>query len=236
MAATVLVELWEPNQGRIILSVVALTATAIAAMLIGGSLLVRLQLGSPMHVEPAAISEARMAAQKAEDEIAGIEDLMGMIRANRKQMAAYDILARRHGSTSHRASLTAMGIGLIMVGAGLAVAWYAEDSATKYSAAIIAATATAAGGFIAQTFIRVQQRAQDQMQFYFRQPLDTSYLLTAERLASQLPEPAKGEQYARIITAALAQTGVTNGRPETKELPADQAPPPSTPDVPDASA
>ncbi|MFF0613705.1 hypothetical protein ACFYUD_34080 [Nocardia tengchongensis] len=208
-------------------------------VVLAGSLLAvvaTLRLFDIVEHEPLAVSKARLAADKAEDEISGADDLMGLIRANRKQMEAYDVLARQHGSSSHRASLTAMVIGLAMVGTGLAVAWFADDSATKYSAAIIAATATAAGGFIAQTFIRVQQRAQDQMQFYFRQPLDASYLLTAERLASQLPEPARGKQYTRIITAALAQTGSNYGSAETKQEAPDPGQPASAPDVPDASS
>lgn len=68
-----------------------------------------------------------------------------------------------------------MAVGLVMVGAGLAIVWLAPEAATKYSAAIIAATGTASGGFIAQTFIRVQQSAQDQMRYYFQQPLIHSY-------------------------------------------------------------
>ncbi|MBF6240499.1 hypothetical protein IU474_25985 [Nocardia otitidiscaviarum] len=151
--------------------------------------------------------ELELEVEKAQEAVQGPDDLMGLLRANRKQMDAYDELARQHGASSHRATTWAMVVGLLMVAVGLAIAWYAEEPATKYSAAIIAATATAAGSFITQTFIRVQARAQDQMQFYFRQPLDHSYLLTAERLASQLPEPIRSDQYTQIIATALNQAG-----------------------------
>lgn len=155
---------------------------------------------------------ARFAIDEAAGDIRSADDLLGLIRLNRSQIQAYDLLARKHSASSHRASLAAMAVGLVMVGAGLAIVWLAPEAATKYSAAIIAATGTASGGFIAQTFIRVQRSAQDQMRYYFQQPLIHSYLLMAERLASQLPDELRGREYSGIISASLRQAvGVSVG-------------------------
>ncbi|WP_280252988.1 TRADD-N-associated membrane domain-containing protein [Nocardia abscessus] len=148
---------------------------------------------------------------KSVEDIEGVDDLMGLMLANRKQMDAYDAIVRSQGSSSHRASLGAMAAGLIMVSVGLSVALLANESSTKYSAALIAATGTVTGGFIAQTFIRVQKSAQDQMRYYFQQPLVHSYLLTAERLAVQLPPEVRAERYQLLIDTALDQARNVTG-------------------------
>ncbi len=157
-------------------------------------------------------SVVREELSKSVEDLGGVDDLMGLMLANRKQIDAYDALARSQGASSHRASLAAMGIGLVMVCAGLVVAVMANESSTKYSAAIIAATGTVTGGFITQTFIKVQKAAQDQMRYYFQQPLVHSYLLTAERLAVQLPEDLRSEQYRLLVDGALDQARKVSGQ------------------------
>lgn len=177
-------------------------------------------------------SDARVAADEASDDVSGPDDLIGLMRLNKKQMDAYDVIARRHGASSHRASLAAMASGLVMMGVGLIIAWFAKEPSTKYSATIIAATGTAAGTFIAQTFIRVQRDAQAQMQFYFQQPLVHSYMLMAERLAVQLPEDEKHKHFGSIIAAALNQAGALpagSAAPADALLPASPAEPGAVP-------
>lgn len=140
--------------------------------------------------------------------VAGIKnehDLLGLMRANRKQMDAYDAQARAQGVVAHWISVGAMVVGLIIVGVGLWVAVAAEEPAAKYSAAIVAAVGTATGGYIAQTFIRLNSEAQDQVRFYFEQPLVQSYLLTAERFVAQMPAEDRAKQYQRLIEAAIEQ-------------------------------
>ncbi len=147
------------------------------------------------------------AADKAVDEITGPDDLMGLIRANRKQMEAYDALARSQASSTHAATLGAAVFGLLAVGAGLTVAVTADATAAKYAAAIVAGVGTATGGYVASTFIRVQEGAREQMRYYYAQPLVQSYLLSAERLVSTLKDRSEqSEQTMMIIAAALAQT------------------------------
>jgi hypothetical protein len=148
---------------------------------------------------------ALKAVDQALDDITGPDDLMGLMRANRKQMDAYDALARSQARTSYRASQIAMGIGLIILAAGIAIAVFAHSDATKYAAAIVTACGAAVGGYVSHTFISVHLHASEQMNFYFRQPLVQSYLLSAERLAQRLPDQAKPEQISKILASAMAQ-------------------------------
>jgi hypothetical protein len=98
-----------------------------------------------------------------------------------------------------------MGVGLLILSAGVAIAIFAHSNATKYAAAIITACGAAVGGYVTRTFISVHLHASDQMNFYFRQPLVQSYLLSAERLVQGLPEQVKTEQISRILASAMAQ-------------------------------
>lgn len=147
---------------------------------------------------------------RAVEDVAGPNDLLKLMEVNRRQMEAYDVQARSQGRSSHRSSLFAMTAGLAIVGAGLWITVNADDSATKYAAAIVAAVGTATGGYIARTFIRVNTAAQQHVRFYFEQPLVQSYLLTAERVAERLPNRKREHQYELIVAAALQQAGMVS--------------------------
>ncbi|MER7450435.1 hypothetical protein ABTW96_09110 [Nocardia beijingensis] len=156
-----------------------------------------------------------MAVDQAIAEIRDPFDLMALMEVNRKQMEAYDEQARAQSSTSHWTSLAAMVVGLIIVGVGLTIAVSSNDAATKYSTAIIAAVGTAVGGYIAQTFIRLNSSTQDQVRYYFEQPLVASYLITAERFIAQMPEQDRAQQYRLLVQAALVQAAAVPGTKTT---------------------
>lgn len=162
-------------------------------------------------LESATSREVKAAGEnvdRAVEDVEGPNDLLKLMEVNRRQMEAYDVQARAQGRSSHRSSLFAMTAGLAIVGAGLWITVNADDSATKYSAAIVAAVGTATGGYIARTFIRVNTAAQHHVRYYFEQPLVQSYLLTAERIADRLPESERHAQYELIVAAALQQAGM----------------------------
>lgn len=194
------------------------TVTVLAIIVLGAAGLARTTAKSALRLE-LADSRAILAASEVKDE----GDLKGLRIANTAQMEAYDELVRSQGAAAFRASVAAMGIALLVVLGGFAFALWTGDPATKYAAAIITASATATGGFIARTFINVQQSTQEQMRYYFKQPLVQSYLLTAERLATQLPKDDQSEQYKSLITAAIAQAMnvnvLTHDRNERIKLP-----------------
>ncbi|MGF0320688.1 TRADD-N-associated membrane domain-containing protein [Nocardia fluminea] len=182
----------------ITLSLLALLATGI--VITGVSLMVEQSIRYQYATQ---VAEER--AIEAIGDVKDADDLHGLSVANARQMEAYDKQVRGHGAGAFRASLFAMLGGLAIIGAGFGFALYNDDPATKYAAAIISAAATATGGYIARTFISVQRDTQDQMRYYFQQPLVQSYLLTAERLVTQLPDEQRAEQLKEVIAAAIAQ-------------------------------
>ncbi|WP_306365396.1 hypothetical protein [Nocardia sp. CC227C] len=151
---------------------------------------------------------ARAEVHAALGDIHGPNDLLGLMKLNRRQMDAYDVSARRQGSASHWASIAAMAVGLGVIGVGLWIAVTAEQDAAKYAAALIAAAGIATGGYIAQTFIRVHSTTQEQVRFYFEQPLVQSYMLMAERFIAQMPESERPAQFAKLVDSAVAQAAM----------------------------
>jgi MFS family permease len=155
--------------------------------------------------EEASRREYQEAVDTAIGEVQGSGDLLGLMNANRKQMDAYDSLARSQASFSYRTSQIAMGVGLALIVSGVIIVILADKSSTKYAAAIITAVGGATGAYLSRTFLAVQRDAAVQMNFYFEQPLIQSYLLAAERLLEKVPENRKSEALETIITAALSR-------------------------------
>ncbi|MFF0637720.1 hypothetical protein ACFYTS_35110 [Nocardia sp. NPDC004151] len=172
---------------------------------------------NPDLLPSSATADARKNLDEAVENVADPNDLLKLMEVNRRQMEAYDVQARAQGRSSHRSSLFAMMAGLAIVGAGLWITVNADDTATKYSAAIVAAVGTATGGYIARTFIRVNTAAQQHVRYYFGQPLVQSYLLTAERVAERLPSGKRDAQYVLIVEAALRQAGMVPQLPGTPD-------------------
>jgi hypothetical protein len=131
---------------------------------------------------------ARETVAESADELDDAKDLVALIKANRRQMSAYDVLAQAQANTAFRNSQLAMAAGLIVLVGGAIVAIAAPELATKVATASLTAIGGALSGFIARTFLQTYSNAIRQLNFYFQQPLITSYLLTAQRLISELSD------------------------------------------------
>jgi len=150
-------------------------------------------------------AQARGHLSEALTDLRDIDDVVGLMRANRRQMDAYDAIARGQADASYRSSRLAMFGGLAVLTIGMGVTLFAPSSSTKYSAAVLTAVGAAIGGYIAQTFISVQQRAMDQLNFYFQQPLVQSYLIAAERVAERLPAKERTQALTSIVEVLVSK-------------------------------
>jgi len=130
-------------------------------------------------------------------------DLRGLLRLNRSQMAAYEALTRRQAASSYRLSHVALAVGLALMVGGAAAALFADGGATKAATAGLAAVAGTVSGFIARTYLRIYERTLLQLNYYFEQPLVSSYVLTAERLVNKMGEARRDEALDRIIERLL---------------------------------
>ena len=97
-----------------------------------------------------------------------------------------------------------MTAGLLVLVASVGIALGASSGAV--SQAVIGglgAIGSAIAGYVTATFLKARSESLSQLNYYFQQPLATSYLLTAERLADKCPsdDPA----YAAMWNALISQ-------------------------------
>jgi len=131
--------------------------------------------------------------------------LRELLQLNRQEMSTYHLLTKEQARRSFSNSLVAMWLGfLILAGSVALVAWpNIVDSGTKLTVAAIGTVGTIVSGFIARTFLKQHSLAITQLNRFFNQPLVSSYLLTAERVALALDEPARAAALVQVITRAL---------------------------------
>jgi hypothetical protein len=146
---------------------------------------------------------ARERAKQASEELADATSLAELLKANRKQIDAYDELARAQSKEAFRNSQVAISIGMSALVVGGLVAVVVPNTTAKITTASLTAIAGALAGYIGKTFLRVYERTQQQLTFFFQQPLINSYVLSAERLIdAHVVE--KDREVSRIIDRILA--------------------------------
>lgn len=190
--------------------VLALLAVIVGFVLAGWSFVRRNQARAAFYErQQQAASEG---VEKALDELEDVTDLPGMLRFNRSQMKAYESLTREQASSSYLLSHVALGVGLALVIGGGVAALAANGTPTKAAAAGLAAIAVAVSGFLARTYLRIYERTLAQLNYYFNQPLISSYVLTAERLADKMSQERKDDVIVSIVAELVRNIGATTDR------------------------
>jgi hypothetical protein len=116
-------------------------------------------------------------------------DLQNLLLVNRTQLNVYQDIATKDAKAASRNSRFAMIIGFLILVVGAVVTIRTPDSTSKIVVGALASLGSVLSGYIGQTFLRAQAQAMRQLNFYFRQPLVASYLLSAERIAIKLDDP-----------------------------------------------
>jgi len=100
------------------------------------------------------------------------------------------------------------------------LALQASDTTSRIAVASLSAIATLLSGYISKTFFASNQRAMQDLGDYYKQPLETSRLLAAERLVREpdlLRDPA-GALVQLMIARLLQETGAApNGAKPAKQ-------------------
>jgi hypothetical protein len=164
---------------------------------------------------------AKAEAEEALDRLTSAMELKDLLLVNRKQMQAYDALARGQAASSYRIAQIAIAVGLIVLVGGSIIAIAAQDETTKITTAALTAIGGAIAGYIGRTFLVTYQRALDQLNFYFEQPLITSYILTVERIAGDISPERQDEIKDKVISRIMDALVRPYGSPSTPEVEAD---------------
>jgi hypothetical protein len=131
-------------------------------------------------------------------------DLQSLIVLNRTQMQIYHKLATDQAKYAARNSRRAMIVGFLLLIVGGVVALRATDATSKAVVGALAGIGSLLSGYIGRTFLRAEDRAMDQLNYYFQQPLVTSYMLAAERLTLKLTETKRDNVLTTVVNQVLA--------------------------------
>ena len=101
----------------------------------------------------------------------------------RPKLDQYHSITKHQAANSYRNSQIAMGSGLAFIILAAVSAIVFKNEQTKIILGSIAGVATAFSAYIGATFLNAYHSALNQLNTYFHQPLVTSYLLSAERIA-----------------------------------------------------
>ncbi len=157
--------------------------------------------------------------------IDGIEppDVRQLIILNQRRMDQYHQMTLAQAADAWRSSQLAMTAGLVVLVAGITVA-LADSTGTASTVVIGALTGigSALSGYVAGTFLRARRQSLRQLNFYFHQPLATSYLLTAERITEKIPDPHAKVEVWKILAGQIAMRAF--------DAQSDPAPVPAPPD------
>jgi len=134
-------------------------------------------------------------------------ELTRLLSANRALLDEYQRPVRAQARTSYTFGQIAICVGLVVLLAGVAVTLAADDPSARLGVAGLTAVGAALSGYIARTFLRVYETAQHQLNYYFREPLVTSYLLAAERLAEKLEGERRDDAYAEMVGEIVRALG-----------------------------
>ncbi|WP_143670072.1 hypothetical protein [Streptomyces sp. Ag109_G2-15] len=91
---------------------------------------------------------------------------------------------------------------------GTVAAVVAPSKTASVTIGALAGLASALSGYISSTLIKSYQVAVQQAQVYFREPLAGGYLLSAERLVSDLPDASTQAQATQHVISGLVQAAV----------------------------
>jgi TRADD-N domain-containing protein len=167
--------------------------------------LMRIQ-GSKAKFREAQERKLQEEREQALEQLQDITDLATLLKLNRQQMDAYQTLSRDQAASSYTVSQVASVIGgLILLGGAIAVV-AVPAAATKISVAALTALGGAFSGYISRTFLRVYERTLIQLNFYFQQPLISSYVLSAERLIEKMGPRQRDSAYSAVVQDVLGIT------------------------------
>ena len=138
-------------------------------------------------------------------------ELENLILLNRQQIEIYHRITTRQARRADRNSQAAMAVGFAILTVGALTVLRVADDTSKVVVGVLASLGSLFSGYISHTFLRAESVAMAQLNFYFRQPLVTSYILLAERVSQKLPREQEPQALRalidRVLDAAIAGVG-----------------------------
>jgi len=139
--------------------------------------------------------------------------LPSLIELNRIMLDTYHQIATGQATRSYRSSQRAMWCGFIWLVACFTAGLALQSISGVAFAGLLASVGGLLSAFLSRTYLRVYERALDQLNQYFNQPLLNSYYLTAERLVEQVPQGSRASMVGKMIDQLMSTTSLMYGTP-----------------------
>lgn len=152
------------------------------------------------------LSDLSKEADSELDTIEDASDILALLRYNRSQMMEYDKAAKLQEQRANRSAQMATWVGFLIIAAGaLVVLIRPLNTSQTIATTTLLACGAALSGYCARTFFQAAKAATQNSVYYFQNPLATSYLFQAERLAETLPEDERTARKEEVIHAFIQQ-------------------------------
>lgn len=153
-----------------------------------------------LHAAKLELDEAEQHIAQSGDSDTDL-DLGAVWAATQRRLDYYHKIALSQSRNSFLFGQGAAIGGFIVLVLGAIVAAASRETTGAVVAGALGAVGAALSAFISATFAKSQESATKQLRDYFAQPLHLSKVLTAERLASQLPEDQRAPVIEVIVRA-----------------------------------
>ncbi|MFD5755316.1 hypothetical protein ACFWIZ_08715 [Streptomyces sp. NPDC127044] len=190
-------------------------------------------------VQRAKLKEAereRRALESAADRLRERMELPSLVDFNRVLLDRYHGIATDQATKAYRSSRFAMGVGLVVLVVAFFAGWRLNAQGDRLFVGSVAAVGTAFTAYLSRTYMQTYERALQQLNQYFNQPVLNGYFLNAERIAATLPIERRtvileqvvadilesGKEMHRNVTAVgSAQTSAPKSSPGRREAQAE---------------
>ena len=164
-------------------------------------------------------NEERLARAAVRDAVETVQrdlSLANLFALNLKQMGEYDAITKRQEKRTFLSTQCAIVVGFAMLVAGSTAATLIHDTSAKIVVGTLTAVGSLLSGYIARTFIVSHRLAVNQLNRYYAHPLEMSHLLSAERIARDMPPQTRDRVFEQIIERLLWSDGDGNGDREDR--------------------
>ena len=140
---------------------------------------------------------------------------------NELRMDSYHEMTVRHARSSFRNSQIAMGLGLLILTFGAVAVIRSADMTSQLVVGGLTAIGSTFSGFIGRTFLESHNRALEQVNYLFSQPLVSHYLEYSKTVARELSKPelrdkALEQVVRRALDSATASVPIPRSHPGTR--------------------
>ncbi|MEU6421112.1 hypothetical protein [Streptomyces spiralis] len=149
----------------------------------------------------------RKALESAADRLRERMELPSLVDFNRVLLDRYHGIATDQATKAYRSSRFAMAVGLVVLVVAFFAGWRLNAQGDRLFVGSVAAVGTAFTAYLSRTYMQTYERALQQLNQYFNQPVLNGYFLNAERIAASLPDERKKTEILEQVVVDILESG-----------------------------